>query len=306
MKVTLLGTGAMACLLGARLHGKADLTLLGSWRAGIFAIRRDGIRCESADGLTAARVRATADPAECADSDLVIVTSKSYQTAAAAARAKDVPKPGGLVVTLQNGLGNLEILRGVFGAERTAGGIAVLGAYMVAPGVVRQCGGEIRIQLEDHPRIAPAVGLFRGAGFDVQVVADLASLQWGKLVVNAALNPLGALLRETNEVFAERESARAVFLAVIRESAAVAAAAGIALPYADPESYALGVMRATAGNRCSMLQDVENRRPTEIDSINGAVVRAAEKAGVPAPWNAMLVKLIKAKEEQTGLPSRVG
>ena len=119
---------------------------------------------------------------------------------------------------------------------------------------------------------------------------NLESLQWGKLVVNSALNPLGALLRETNEVFAEREAAREVFLAVIRESAGVASAMGIPLPYDDPAEHALGVVRGTAGNRCSMLQDLENHRPTEIDAINGAIVRAAAKADVPAPWNGMLVQ----------------
>jgi 2-dehydropantoate 2-reductase len=300
MKVTILGTGAMACLLGARMADKADLTLLGSWRTGIFAIRRDGIRCESAAGLTAVRVGATADPSECRDSDLLIVAVKSYQTRRAVARARDILKPGGLALTLQNGLGNDELLRGVFGAERAAAGIAVLGANMTAPGVVRQCGGEIRIQLENHPRIAPAADLFRSAGFDVRIADDLRSLQWGKLVLNSALNPLGALLRATNETFAERAAARAAYLAVIRESAAVAAAAGIDLPYADPQAYALEAARATAGNRVSMLQDVENGRPTEIDVINGAVVRAAEEAGAPAPWNRMLVQLIRAAEKGDG------
>lgn len=294
MKVTILGTGAVACLLGARMAGNADLTLLGSWRAGVYAIRRDGIRCESAAGLTSVRVKATADPVECADSDLLIVAVKSYQTRIAVPSTKDILKSGGLALTLQNGLGNVEILREVFGAERSAGGVAVLGANMVAPGVVRQCGGEIRIQMENHPRIAPAADLFRSAGFDVRIVDNLESLQWGKLVVNSALNPLGALLHATNEVFAERDAARGVFLTVIRESAAVASAAGIPLPYDNPEEYAVGVMRGTAGNRCSMLQDLENNRPTEIDAINGAIVRAAEKAGVPATWNRMLVQLIKA------------
>jgi 2-dehydropantoate 2-reductase len=300
MKVTILGTGAVACLLGARLAGKADLTLLGSWLGGISAIRRDGIRCESAGGLLSVRVNATADPEECRDSDLLIVVVKSFQTRDAVLRAKDVLRSGGLALTLQNGLGNVEILRETFGAERAAGGVAVLGANLVAPGVVRQCGGEIRVQAEDHPRIAPAAGLFRGAGFDVRIVENLKSLQWGKLVVNSALNPLGALLRATNETFAEREPARGVFLTVVRESAAVAAAAGIPLPYDDPEAYALGVMRATAGNRCSMLQDVENGRPTEIDAINGAIVRAAGKAGAEAPWNRMLVQLVKAAEKTFG------
>jgi 2-dehydropantoate 2-reductase len=184
----------------------------------------------------------------------------------------------------------------VFGAERAAGGIAILGANMVAPGVVRQCGGEIRIQVEDHPRIGLAVGFFQSAGLDVRIVENLESLQWGKLVLNSALNPLGALLHATNEVFAEREAAREVYLAVIRESAGVASAAGIPLPYDDPVEHALGVARGTAGNRVSMLQDLENNRPTEIDAINGAIVRTAGEADVPAPWNSMLVKLIHAAE----------
>ncbi|MGB7538193.1 MAG: 2-dehydropantoate 2-reductase [Anaerolineales bacterium] len=300
MKVTILGTGAVACLLGARLTGKADLTLLGSWRAGIFAIRRDGIRCESADGLISVRVNATADPAECNDSDLVIVVVKSHQTRSAVSRAKDILKPGGLALTLQNGLGNVEVLREVFGAERAAGGIAILGANMIAPGVVRQCGGEIQIQVENHPCIEPAVEFFKSGGLDVRIVENLESLQWGKLVVNSALNPLGALLRATNELFAEREAAREVYLAVIRESAGVASAAGIPLPYDNPAEHALGIVRGTAGNRCSMLQDLENQRPTEIDAINGAIVRAAEKVDVPAPWNGMLVQLIKAAEKGEG------
>jgi 2-dehydropantoate 2-reductase len=300
MKVTILGTGAVACLLGTRLAGYADLTLLGSWQAGIFAIRRDGIRCESAAGLISTRVNATDDPAECKDSDLVIVVVKSHQTRSAATRAKNILKPGGLALTLQNGLGNVETLREVFGAERAAGGIAILGASMVAPGVVRQCGGEIRIQVEDHPRIGAAVELFKSAALNVRIVENLESLQWGKLVLNSALNPLGALLRATNETFADREAAREVYLAVIRESAGVASAAGIPLPYDDPAEHALGVARMTAGNRVSMLQDIENGRPTEIDAINGAIVRAAEKAGVPAPWNTMLVKLIHAAESGKG------
>ncbi len=294
MKVTLLGTGAVACLLGSRLAGKADLTLLGSWQAGIYAIRRDGIRCESAAGLNAVRVNATADPADCRDSDLMIVVVKAYQTQSAIARARDILRPDGLALTLQNGLGNDEMLRGVFGAERAAGGIAILGANLIAPGVVRQCGGEIRIQMENHPRVPPAVKLFQSAGFDVRIVDNLESLQWGKLVLNSALNPLGSLLRVTNEVFAERESAREVFLTVIRESAAVASSAGIPLPYDDPVAHAIEVVRGTAGNRCSMLQDLENGRRTEIDAINGAIVRAAGEADVPAPWNRMLVQLIKA------------
>jgi 2-dehydropantoate 2-reductase len=299
MKVTILGTGAMACLFGARLSACADVTLLGTWLDAIQAIRQNGICVRYDERTESARVEASDSPQAGCDSDLVLVLVKSTQTHAAIERAREILKPGGLALTLQNGLGNREALVEAFGAERSAAGVTTLGAYVESPGAIR-FGGEGAVWLERHARIQPANELFRQAGFEVGITDDLQSLQWGKLVVNSGLNPLTALVRVPNGRLADRPALRSLYLDLVAETAAVAKAAGIALPYPDPALMALDVATRTGANRSSMLQDIENRRPTEIDSINGAIVRAAQKADVPAPWNSMLVKLIKAAERGEG------
>ncbi len=293
MKVTILGTGALACLFGARLSVDADVTLLGTWLDAIQAIRRDGIRVRYNDGVKTAPVPATDSPQACRDSDLVIVLVKSQQTRIAAERAAEILKPGGLALTLQNGLGNCDALSDVYGSERSAAGVTTLGAYVESPGAIR-FGGEGGVWLERHPRIQPAFELFNQAGFEVGITDDLPSLQWGKLVVNSGMNTLTALLRVNNGRLADRPSLRALYLDVIAETAAVAKAAGILLPYADPAKQALEVAARTAANRSSMLQDVENGREPEIEAITGAILRTADRAGIDAPLNRMLYRLLKA------------
>jgi 2-dehydropantoate 2-reductase len=293
MKITILGTGAMACLFGARFSIDADVTLLGTWLDAIQAIRRDGIRVRYDDGVKAASIRATDSPEACRDSDLVIVLVKSQQTRSAASRARDILKPEGLALTLQNGLGNCDALAEVFGAERSAAGVTTLGAYVESPGAIR-FGGEGVVWLERHPRIQPAFELFKRAGFEVGITDDLPSLQWGKLVVNSGMNPLTALLRVPNGRLADRPALRSLFLDVVAETAKVAKAAGIALPYPDAAKMAVDVATRTAGNHSSMLQDVENGREPEIEAIAGAILQTAERAGVGAPLNRMLYRLLKA------------
>lgn len=296
MKITILGTGAMASLFGARLADLVDVTLLGSWPAAIQAIRENGLRLESAEGTKTFCVRATADAADCAGSNLILVLTKAYRTRAAAALAAGALNPDGLALTLQNGLGNVEILREVFGADRAAGGSAVMGAGLVEPGLVR-LQGEGPLWVERHPRTQPAIEVLRAAGFDVRIADDLPSILWGKLVANSAINPLTALLRIPNGEAVERETVRLTLETVARETAAVASALGILLPYDDPAAYTVDAARRTAGNRSSMLRDLESGRETEIDAINGAVVQAATGAGMLAPWNLNMWQMIKAAEK---------
>jgi 2-dehydropantoate 2-reductase len=293
VKVTILGTGAMACLIGSRLASFADVALLGTWLEAIQKIRRDGICVRYDDGVKSASVLATDSPQACRDSDLVIVLVKSPQTRGAVERAREILKPERLALTLQNGLGNIEVLADVFGSERSAAGVTTMGAYVESPGAIR-FGGEGVIWLERHPHIQPAYDLFRQAGFEVGITDDLVSLQWGKLVVNSGLNPLTALLRVPNGRLADRLSLRSLFLDVVAETAAVAKASGIALPYADAAKMATEVATRTAGNRSSMLQDIENGRELELEAITGAILQAAERTGVDAPLNRMLYRLLKA------------
>jgi 2-dehydropantoate 2-reductase len=299
MRVTIAGTGAMACLFGARLAPHAQVTLLGTWKAAIEAIGRDGLRMRSAGREEVFCVKSTDRTEDCAGTDLLLILVKSNRTASVLPRVCGVLQSGGLALTLQNGLGNLELLIGPFGRERAAAGVTTMGAYVEAPGVI-QFGGEGVIWLERHPRITPALELFRSAGLAADITDDLTSLQWGKLVVNAGLNPLTALFRVPNGRLMENAPLRDLYLDVVRETASVAEAAGIRLPYPDAEKMALDVALRTAANHSSMLQDLSRGSETEIETITGAILKMADRCGVAAPLNRMLFRMILAASAKPG------
>jgi 2-dehydropantoate 2-reductase len=153
------------------------------------------------------------------------------------------------------------------------------------------------ISLGMHARINTIESKLRKAGFAIQKLADITSLLWGKLVINAAINPLTALLRVTNGKLLDRPAIQELFVAAACEAAAVAAAQGINLPYPDPVLAVTEIARKTATNRSSMLQDLLRGTPSEIDVINGAIVQAGERVGVPTPVNQILWQLVRAAED---------
>lgn len=293
MKVTILGTGAMACLFGARLAAHADVTLLGTWAQAIAAIGERGILVHEGDRRLQVQVQATDQPQDCRGSDLVLVLVKAWQTREAAPRARITLSSSGLALSLQNGLGNREILEGALGSDRTGLGVTTLGATLLGPGEIAS-GGEGRVSLAVHRRIDPVRSLFSQAGFEVRVEQDIESLLWGKLVVNAAINPLAALLRRPNGDLLNIPEARSLLQALGKEGARVAEAAGIRLPYRDPVGEVEATALRSASNRASMLQDLEHHRPTEIDAINGAIVTRAEGLGLEAPLNLTMWRLVRS------------
>jgi 2-dehydropantoate 2-reductase len=291
--VLIAGSGAMACLFGARLSAHADVTLLGTWPEGVAALQRDGVRLEAGGLETRHPVRVTNDPAAARGARLALVLVKSWQTARTAGMLATCLASDGVALTLQNGLGNLEILRSALGPERAALGVTTMGATLIGPGRVR-AGGTGPTYVARHPRLGPHLELLRQGGFEVDVEDDMAAVQWGKLAVNAAINPLTALLRVPNGALVEDEHACAVMAEAARETAAVAAALGVQMPYRDAAAQAQEVARRTAANRSSMLQDMLRGAPTEVDAINGAVARAGEKARVAADVNRTLWRLVRA------------
>ena len=297
MKVTLLGTGAMACLMGYRLAPWADVTLLGTWQEAVKAISTRGLLVDDGRGEQTIRLRATTNSGECAASDLLLVLVKAWQTTDAVRRAGAALTDEGLALTLQNGIGNYEVLSALFGAERAAAGATTSGATLVGPGHIR-LGGDGALQIGNHPQLAKTLALFQRAGLQVTVGADRDSILWGKLLINAAINPLAALLRVPNGELARRPSARALIEELAREGARVADRSAIALPYADAAARALEVAQATAHNRSSMLQDVERGRRTEIDAINGAIVNQAQRLGLDVPLNRAAWHMVQALEER--------
>jgi 2-dehydropantoate 2-reductase len=293
----IIGTGAMACLFAARLSAAGiDVSMLGSWPAGLEALRQQGVTLVDADGGEQVYpVHATSDPCEYPQVRFVLVLVKSWQTERAIRQLAECLAPEGVVLTLQNGMGNREKLAKALGARRVALGVTTLGANLVGPGRVRPAGEGV-ISISAHPRLGPLADMLRQAGFIVETAPDPDSLLWGKVVINAAINPLTALLGIPNGALLERPTARSLMVAVAREAAAVAVAQGLHLPYPDPVVAVETIARRTAANRSSMLQDIQRGAPTEIDAICGAIVAAGEQTGVSTPVNRTLWQLVKALE----------
>jgi 2-dehydropantoate 2-reductase len=285
-------------LFAARLAAEDHaVTMLGTWREGLAALRQHGVTLVQPDGSQQSfPVTVADDPKACKGAKYALVLVKSWQTARAAKQLKECLAKDGVALTLQNGLGNQEALAKELGEERVALGVTTTGATLLSSGRVRP-GGEGVVSVGAHPRVEPLVGLLREVGFNVEVLEDVDSLIWGKLVINAAINPMTALLRVANGVLLERESARQLSADLAREVLAVAEAQDIQLAYDNPVAASEKVMEKTATNNSSMFQDIQRGAPTEIDAICGAIVRTGKELGVETPVNYSVWKLIRAVVE---------
>ena len=291
----------MGCLFGARLNPHADVALIGQWPEQIKALQNKPLQIIGSS-VPSVQLSATDEPTSLAPVDLALVLTKSAKTEHAAVQAASILKPDGIALTLQNGIGNLEIIAEQVGANRAALGVTAMGASMDGPGVLR-LGGQGVTHLATHPEIDQQIqaiaALFVRAGFETDVAEDVSGLVWGKLAINAGINPLTAILRVRNGVLAESEWARGLMHDAAREVEAVAKVQGIRLPFDDAASRSEEVARLTAANRSSMLQDVSRGASTEIEVICGAVTCKGEALGVPTPVNTLLYRLVKVIEETT-------
>lgn len=293
--ILIVGTGALATLFAARLSAAGrTVTMLGTWTEGLAALRQNGARLVEASGREQhLPVQVSPEPGKCAGAKYAVVLVKSWQTSRAARQLAACLAEDGLALTLQNGLGNREILSSVLGDDRVALGSTTTGATLLGPGLVKE-GGEGTISIEEHQRLAPLGRLLVEAGFHVETVKDARALVWGKLVVNSAINPLTAILRIPNGQLLERPAARKLLQQLAQETAAVARAERVSLASADPVLMVEDVARGTAANRSSMFQDVLRGAPTEIDAICGAVARAGQRHNIPTPLNHICWQLVEA------------
>jgi len=294
-KILIVGSGALATLFAARLSASGvQVSMLGTWQEGLSALGQHGAVLVNPQGEQQAYPVQILTPSSKAEKFLkILVLVKSWQTVRVASQLPALLDQQGLALTLQNGLGNRESLAQLLGTERVAVGVTVLGATLQGPGQVR-LAGEGPLSLEEHSRLEPLAGMLSGAGFHVNIVSEASSLIWGKLVINSAINPLSAVLRLTNGELLDHPVRRLLLADLARETAAVAAAKGIPLPYPDPVSATEDVARRTSGNRSSMLQDVLRGAPTEIDAISSAIVEIGKSLGVPTPYNACMARLVQA------------
>lgn len=298
MRVAIVGAGAMGGMFAYLLSRTGEeIWLVDKHPERAEKIRRDGLRIEGVSGEHMVRVSITTRPEEIGSTDLVLIFVKAYDTRKAARDALPLVGEDTLVLTLQNGLGNLEAIGEVVGEERVAGGITSHGATLLGAGHVRHAGkGETVIGMKTgpgSPRLRPIVHLFSTAGIETKITEDLEGLIWGKLLINVGINPLTAITGLRNGQLLHFPETRELLRWAVEEAHKVAQAKGIKLLYADPVERTEEVCRATADNISSMLQDVRRGKQTEVDFINGAIVREGEKVGVPTPVNRILTLLVK-------------
>jgi 2-dehydropantoate 2-reductase len=295
----IVGTGALASLFAARFAAvDLPVTMLGNWHEGVRALREQGVHLVDTDETESTYpVQVINSPEDHQRFSHALLLVKSWQTERTAQQLVDCMEPDGRVLTLQNGLGNREVLVRFFGEGNVHTGVTTTGATLLGPGRVRAGGGGTISLIEDD-NLRLFVDWFQRAGFSVQTVSDMGGLIWGKLVVNAAINPLTALLGVPNGELLHLRTARVLMSKTAREVAAVATAKGMQLPFEDPVTRVEEVARKTAINRSSMLQDIQRGAPTEIDAICGAIINNGTELGVPTPVNDTLYHLVKALVEK--------
>jgi 2-dehydropantoate 2-reductase len=302
VRVCVVGCGAVGSLFAANLAGLDDVEVWAYDLSGehVDAINRDGLRLSGA-GDVLGRLTATSDPAVLPACDFGIVATKAMHTAAAV-EATAAAFVGGCVATVQNGLGNEEAIAKY--AERVIRGTTFPAGRLLGPGRVQwDVKGDTTLG-PFEPRPAPFEEIERlaeactRAGMPTTAVRDARGPQWRKVIFNAATNPVGALTRLTHGRVCGDPELRRLVTGLVDEGKAVAAAQGIELD-ADPEDLIDHAAKPEVAydHKASMLQDVEARRPTEIDYLNGGIVRFGKEQGVATPLNRALWSLVKGLEE---------
>jgi 2-dehydropantoate 2-reductase len=305
MRIGIVGSGAMGSVYGALLADAGnDVWMFDKWPEHVEAMRTRGLRCEGASGDRTVRVNATTRAAEAGACALAIVATKVMDIEAALGDARAMIDPDTLVLAIQNGLGNVERVRRVLGAENLLFGIAGgFGAELKGAGHVHHNGMEAinLAELEGGitARLERIAEVWRGAGFTVNVHDDLWPVVWSKLVANVAFSAICTVTAMRVGQVRANEWAWGIARACVEEAVAVAAAKGIRLAYDDPVRWVSDFAGKIPNARPSMYQDVLAGRRSEIDAIHGGVVAEGAKLRVPTPTCALMVQLVKALEAKS-------
>lgn len=299
-KVAIIGAGAMGCLFAARLAEQgAHVTLVDVDHDRLAAVRRGGITLVDDQGTRVIAVDAALAAELVAPVDLVLLFTKGVHSAAAIRSVAHLAATGPVALTLQNGIGNAELLAEGFGAERVLFGTAHIPADLIGPAAVETHGfGTLELGglTSAAQAFAPAAAAWlEKAGFTAKVTHDANRAVWEKVAFNAALNAMAMICESTNAGM-DNLPGRRIAASVVDETIAVAAARGIALDRAHILTTIDAALREHAHHKASMLQDREHGRATEIETINGAIAREGARGGVPTPVCDTLSDLVRVIE----------
>ena len=303
LNICVVGAGALGCTIGGVLtEAGCDVHLISRRRDHVDAMNQTGLRMRDGEEERTVRVRASCDGQGIAPADLVIVLVKSFHTRQAIEAARPVIGPNTLVMSLQNGLGHEDILAEVVDRRQIIAGKTYVGGVMLAPGYIRvgTRGKETLIGELDGtigPRIQAVAQTFKDAGLLTTVSPNIIGTIWDKLLVNVATGALSGITRLPYGALYRIEEIEQCAVAAVAEAMTVAAASGVRLSTRDPRDAWIKAAEGLPPEfKTSMLQSLEKRSVTEIDFINGAVVRRGDVCGVPTPVNRTLVACIKGIE----------
>lgn len=287
---------------GMLVRGGHAVTLVDVWREAIDTINTRGLRIDDKSGAsTIVRAHATNRAADAGSVDLVLVFTKCYHTEAAVTAAKDIVGPRTSVLSLQNGWGNAGRIAGLVGPEKVLLGVTYHSATLAGPGHVQHMAKGVThvgaLSEGADARLAEIATAFNAAGIETQVAPTIREQIWSKLALNVVSLPTAALLRCFAGDLAVRAGTVELMQQLLHEVVTVAHRMGIRLDYQERWQAILGVLEKAKTAKPSMLQDVEKKRPTEIDVINGAIVAEGKRLGVATPYNHTLVTLIQALED---------
>ena len=301
MKTVIMGAGAMGSLFGG-------LLALSGEEVWLVDIREDHIQALVSTGLTVEErgkkqripVHATKETASIGKADLILFLVKAYHTEKAVSDALVLQKEETVFLTLQNGLGNEEAICKRVDPRKVILGVTNQGATLLGPGRIRHAGsgktyiGELDGKVTD--RVTRFAQVFARAGIETEVSSNIQSLVWNKLFINIGINAVAAITGLRNGRLLDYPETLRLMEALVSEAVTVARKKGIPIE-GNPLETVKAVAEATKENRCSMGQDIDNRRKTEIDVINGAVVREAQRLGTAVPYNQMITDLVKVLEK---------
>lgn len=307
MQFVVIGAGNMGCVYGANLARiGAQVAFVDIWEEHVRQIQTQGLRMEGLTGSFTIRAMATTSPAGAPKADIAVICVNAYSTHDAAVAARTVLKEDGYAVTLQNGVGHVEILTEELGLDRVMAGLSFQSGDLVGPGKVTHTNNGAtylgELDKSHTPRLAALNDLLEKAGMNPVLVEDIMATIWAKFVHNCGINAICAItglrpghIREVPELdeFQTR---------VIEEAVALVHAKGVALPEEDPLAT-IKEYCAHKFHRPSMMQHLDRGQRTEIDSLNGYVARESARLGLAAPYNDALARLMQGRQYR---PKNVG
>jgi len=307
LRIVIVGAGAIGCLFGIRLHGSGQsIVLIHHNRQTVASIRNKGVTLKELSGrIIRRRVEVNQSLSERDHPDLVVLTVKAYDTEMAARSLKRQVGRKVPILSLQNGLGNIETLSRYFPASSIIAGTTTEAALQTRPGLIAHTGrgftwiGEVTVRATK--RCITIKKIFRNAGFRTETSSNINGVIWSKAIVNSAINPISALARVPNKDLLRIANLTDASRKLISEGLEVAQARGVRLS-PRPALLLSKILASSGKNRSSMLQDIETGKRTEIRQLNGWLAAIGKRLGVRTPYNSLIAQLVLGLEASKNLP----